>query len=220
VRGIQAVVTALLLAQAGQAAAGDTSTPPTAAPAAASQSAPAPAQSPTPPATTETPAVAPADDTAAESPAQPATADEPAEPAPADGAETNSPAPLLAEAAHPVRVALDLGGDSVWELVRVDVLLDGRRLRSDEPESEASAPRPVWSGVVAPGPHNLAALLFFRPRAPAGARIEVPTRAIRIEAEHRFGTRPIRPLVLLITPARPAPPSEPPAVHFAVADAP
>jgi hypothetical protein len=158
-------------------------------------------------------------DTVDESPAPAAAGTNSPETAPAIPAADSSlpPTPAPTDAAHPVRVAIDLGADTRWELVRVEVLLDGRRLRSAEPSTGTSAAHPVWSGVVAPGPHNLAALLFFRPRAPAGANA-VPTRAIRIEKQHRFSQRPIRPLVLLITPSRPAPPSEPPAVHFAVAD--
>jgi hypothetical protein len=80
--------------------------------------------------------------------------------------------------------------------------------KGETPESQADGETadgqlPVWSGVVAPGPHHLAALLVFRPR---DANLAGDAdRTIRVEAQHLFPARPIRPLVLLITPVRPAP---------------
>jgi hypothetical protein len=113
-----------------------------------------------------------------------------------------------AEPGSPLRIELAPVEDSRWELTGIDILLDGQPLAAPAPASEPAEPaqgaRPVWSGVVAPGPHNLAALLTFRPRNPGRDAIG-PSRTIRIETEHRFPARPIRPLVLLITPVRPAP---------------
>ena len=125
-------------------------------------------------------------------------------PAPARAAAAEvSPAAVVP--LHPLRIELSPHDDPAWELTRVDLLLDGTPLEAPPATGDAlDGARPVWSGVVAPGPHNLAALLFFRPRSPAGPAREVES-TIRIETEHRFQARPIRPLVLLITPARPAP---------------
>jgi hypothetical protein len=112
-----------------------------------------------------------------------------------------------------VRIELDGAGDPRWELTRIDLIVDGVPQPSSEPSSDPSADpssedpeegaAPVWSGVIAPGPHTLAALLIFRPRdADLAAKVE---RTIRIEAQHDIPTRPLRPLVLLITPTRPTP---------------
>lgn len=129
-------------------------------------------------------------------------------------------APAAEAPVHPLRIELAASDDPDWELTRVDLLLDGTPLEAPPATDGLDGARPVWSGVVAPGPHNLAALLFFRPRSPADPSREVG-RTVRVEAEHRFHARPIRPLVLLITPARPAPPSPADqALTFAVAELP
>jgi hypothetical protein len=104
-----------------------------------------------------------------------------------------------------VRIELAAAEDSRWELTRIDMLVDGVPHPSSDSSSEdaEAGAAPVWSGVIAPGPHTLAALLVFRPRdANLAATVE---RTLRIEAQHDIPTRPIRPLVLLITPTRPTP---------------
>jgi hypothetical protein len=129
----------------------------------------------------------------------------------------SQPAAVDAPDGNPVRIEVADAGDPAWVLARIDVLLDGVPQApaaddaeeapgeaDDQEEGETSeGPRPVWSGVVAPGPHNLAALLVFRPRdADLAGNVD---RTIRVEAQHLFPARPIRPLVLLITPVRPTP---------------
>jgi hypothetical protein len=110
-----------------------------------------------------------------------------------------------------LQIQIDGADDPRWELARIDVLLDGVPQAPAEAEAAADAQSgdeettaPVWSGVIAPGPHTLAALLFFRPRNPdLDGNVG---RVVRVEGRHLFPARPIRPLVLLITPVRPTPP--------------
>lgn len=134
--------------------------------------------------------------------------------------------PVDPEPAATLEVALDQPADLSGadadvmgcELTGIELLLDGTSLSAPLLPA-ASGARPVFSGLVAPGPHNLVALLFFRPRAPDPARSAEPP--IRLVAEHRFQSRPTRPLVLLITPARPTPACDDlPQVRFAAAPAP
>ena len=116
-----------------------------------------------------------------------------------------------------LQIQIDGADDPRWELTRIDVLLDGAvqvpaeaaaaddesgQLREDQRgDEEEAAGRPVWSGVVAPGPHTLAALLFFRPRNPdLDGNVG---RVVRLEGRHLFPARPIRPLVLLDHPGPP-----------------
>jgi hypothetical protein len=117
----------------------------------------------------------------------------------------SQPAAADAPDGNPVRIEVADAGDPAWVLARIDVLLDGVPQAPGEADDqeEAEGPRPSWSGVIAPGPHTLAALLVFRPRDAdlAGS----PDRTVRVEAQHLFPARPIRPLVLLITPVRPTP---------------
>jgi hypothetical protein len=127
----------------------------------------------------------------------------------------SQPAAPDAPDGNPVRIELADAGDPAWVLARVDVLLDGvpqapageagDQAPEEVPAEAAEDPRPVWTGVIAPGPHNLAALLVFRPRDADLAGAGNADRTIRVEAQHLFPARPIRPLVLLITPVRPTP---------------
>jgi hypothetical protein len=133
---------------------------------------------------------------------------------------------------HTLQLAVAGQEDPRWELTRVDLLLDGESLESIEvigseaaesslpaersarddgdggasPDGSGSGetPRPLWFGQVAPGPHNLAALLFFRPRTPAVVTAGSSDTVIRLETM-LHPDRAIRPLVILITPVRPGP---------------
>jgi hypothetical protein len=106
-----------------------------------------------------------------------------------------------------VRVNLKVPDDSQWELTEVQIVLDGAPLGSQSPASEPSGrPDLLWSGVVAPGPHTLVAFLSLRAR-PSGDEAEPSrVRTVEIATQHRWEARPLRPLVLLITPVRPSPP--------------
>jgi hypothetical protein len=110
-----------------------------------------------------------------------------------------------------LQVDLDSRDDPQWELTRVELLLDSAPLApasSDGPGTASApleAPRRLWSGLVAPGPHNLAAILFFRSRAPEDP-VKFVLRTVRVETQHRWEAKPLRPLVLLITPVHPTRP--------------
>jgi hypothetical protein len=116
-----------------------------------------------------------------------------------------------------LQIELEQTIDPGWELTGVELQLDGTAIATPQASDTAGA-RSLWSGVVAPGPHTLVALLFFRSRAPIDPTGKLP-EPVRLVTEHQLDQRPIRPLVLLITPARPAPPglSDPPQAHFALA---
>jgi hypothetical protein len=126
-----------------------------------------------------------------------------------------------------LQLTLAPADDGDWQLARVDLVLDGTDLASVEvpavapradraqpAAAETPAPRPrLWSGQVAPGPHDLIAWLFFRPRSPAGAEL------VRVQKSLRFD-QPIHPLVLLITPVRPSPAPREPALPAQLSFAP
>ncbi len=128
-----------------------------------------------------------------------------------------------------LQLTLSRSGDAEWQLTRVDLVIDGEDVGSVEvssdpvtaetskqPEPCAAKPPKLWSGQVAPGPHELTALLFFRPRLPVGGEL------VKVESRVRFD-QPIHPLVLLITPVRPRPappPPDPTQLSFAPAPRP